>query len=151
MASLGATGIPVVMLSIGMGIGTVSWLGPKMGISHKMTSLIAAGTSICGVTAITACAPAIKANQQEVSFAVANVVAFGTVGMLCYPYLAHNIMGSSQQIGTFLGLAIHDTSQVMGAALTYNEVFHDEVALKLLQLPNSREICSWCDSSARCA
>ena len=130
MASLGATGIPVVMLSIGTGIGVVSWLGPKMGISRKMTSLIAAGTSICGVTAITACAPAIKANQQEVSFAVANVVAFGTLGMLCYPYLAHNIMDSSQQIGTFLGLAIHDTSQVMGAALTYNEVFHDEVVLK---------------------
>jgi uncharacterized integral membrane protein (TIGR00698 family) len=130
MASLGVTGIPVVMLSIGAGISVVSWLGPKLGISRKMTSLIAAGTSICGVTAITACAPAIKANQQEVSFAVANVVAFGTLGMLCYPYLAHNILGSSQQIGTFLGLAIHDTSQVMGAALTYNEVFHDEVALK---------------------
>ena len=130
MASLGATGIPVVMLSIGTGIGVVSWLGPKMGISRKMTSLIAAGTSICGVTAITACAPAIKANQQEVSFAVANVVAFGTLGMLCYPYLAHNIMESSHQIGTFLGLAIHDTSQVMGAALTYNEVFHDEIVLK---------------------
>ena len=60
-----------------------------------------------GVTAITACAPAIKANQQEVSFAVANVVAFGTVGMLVYPYLAHSILGSSQAIGTFLGLAIH--------------------------------------------
>ena len=66
-----------------------------------------------GVTAITACAPAIKANQQEVSFAVANVVAFGTVGMLVYPYLAHSILGSSQAIGTFLGLAIHDTSQVV--------------------------------------
>ena len=66
-----------------------------------------------GVTAITACAPAIKANQQEVSFAVANVVAFGTIGMLVYPYLAHSMLGSSQAIGTFLGLAIHDTSQVV--------------------------------------
>lgn len=83
-----------------------------------------------GVTAITAVAPAIKANQQEVSFAVANVVAFGTLGMLVYPYVAHSMLGSSQAIGTFLGLAIHDTSQVMGAALTYNEVFHDEVVLK---------------------
>jgi len=82
------------------------------------------------VTAITATAPAIKANQQEVSFAVANVVAFGTVGMLVYPYLANATLGSSQAIGTFLGLAIHDTSQVMGAALTYNEVFHDEIVLK---------------------
>ena len=36
-----------------------------------------------------------------------------TVGMLVYPYLAHSILGSSQAIGTFLGLAIHDTSQVV--------------------------------------
>ena len=130
MVSLGAAGVPVVALSICTGIGFVTWLGPKMGLPRKMTSLIAAGTSICGVTAITAVAPAIKANEQEVSFAVANVVAFGTLGMLVYPYLAHSMLGSSQAIGTFLGLAIHDTSQVMGAALTYNEVFHDEIVLK---------------------
>jgi uncharacterized membrane protein YadS len=114
MISLGAAGVPVVALSIGTGIGFVTWFGPKMGLPRRMTSLIAAGTSICGVTAITAVAPAIKANQQEVSFAVANVVAFGTVGMLVYPYLANTVLDSSQAIGTFLGLAIHDTSQVMG-------------------------------------
>ena len=130
MISLGAAGVPVVALSIATGLGFVTWLGPKLGLPRRMTSLIAAGTSICGVTAITACAPAIKANQQEVSFAVANVVAFGTIGMLCYPYIAHATLDSSQAIGTFLGLAIHDTSQVMGAALTYNEVFHDEIVLK---------------------
>ena len=47
MISLGVAGVPVVALSIATGIGFVSWFGPKMGISRKMTSLIAAGTSIC--------------------------------------------------------------------------------------------------------
>uniref|UniRef100_A0A7S3LKK9 Uncharacterized protein n=1 Tax=Aplanochytrium stocchinoi TaxID=215587 RepID=A0A7S3LKK9_9STRA len=102
-----------------------------MGLPPKMSSLIAAGTSICGVTAITAVAPAIKANQQETGFAIANVVAFGTIGMLTYPYLAHSIMTSSHQIGMFLGLAIHDTSQVIGSALTYATVYGDEEVLKV--------------------
>jgi outer membrane protein OmpA-like peptidoglycan-associated protein len=53
------------------------------------------------------------------AYAVANVVAFGLFGMLFYPYLAHSLLGSSETIGLFLGTAIHDTSQVVGAALTY--------------------------------
>ena len=52
-----------------------------MGLPHKMSTLIACGTSICGVTAISALAPAIKATERETSFAIANVVAFGTIGM----------------------------------------------------------------------
>jgi uncharacterized membrane protein YadS len=50
--------------------------------------------------------------------------------MLLYPYLAHAILHSSEQIGLFLGTAIHDTSQVVGAALTYREIFQDETAFK---------------------
>ena len=49
-------------------------------------------------------------------------------------YLVPMMMDSSQQIGTFIGLAIHDTSQVMGAALTYDSVFGDEVVLKTAAL-----------------
>ena len=101
-----------------------------MGLPSKMSSLIAAGTSICGVTAITALSPAIKANERDTGVAVANVVAFGTLGMLTYPYLAHAVMDTSEQVGLFLGLAIHDTSQVMGSALTYKMMYGDEVALK---------------------
>jgi uncharacterized integral membrane protein (TIGR00698 family) len=130
IASLGLVGVPVVMLSIGATMFVTSRLGDYLGLSRKMTSLIAAGTSICGVTAITAVAPVVKANQQEISFAVANVVAFGTLGMLTYPYLLPMVLTSSQQIGTVMGLAIHDTSQVMGAALTYQNIHSDDMVLK---------------------
>jgi len=99
-----------------------------------MTALITAGTSICGVTAITAVAPAIGADQKSANFAIANVVAFGTLGMLCYPYLAHSlhvagVLPTSQQVGIALGLAVHDTSQVMGCAMTYATLFNDEAVV----------------------
>ena len=47
--------------------------------------------------------------------AVATVVAFGTTSMLTYPVLAHNYLPFefSEQVGLFLGIAIHDTAQVM--------------------------------------
>jgi uncharacterized integral membrane protein (TIGR00698 family) len=77
IATLGPVGVPVVVACIGSGLLFVPWFGTRiLGLPPRMCSLIAAGTSICGVTAITAVAPAIKATNQEMSFAIANVVAF---------------------------------------------------------------------------
>ena len=52
----------------------------------------------------------------QVAMAVANVVALGTFGMLVFPHLARHTFDTSEQVGLFLGLAIHDTAQVRGVA-----------------------------------
>lgn len=127
---LGAWGIPVVATAIAAGMVFVRWFNNRLGLSDRLGTLLAAGTSICGVTAIVSTAPAIKSEEKEVAYAVANVTLFGLLGMFLYPYLAHALLKTSEQIGLFLGTAIHETSQVVGAALTYKEVFNDEVVLK---------------------
>lgn len=127
---LGAWGIPVVATAIFGGLWFVSWFNKRLNLPERLGTLIAAGTGICGVTAIVSVAPAIKADQKEVAYAVANITLFGLVGMFLYPYLAPHILHTSEQIGLFLGTAVHETSQVVGAALTYKEVFNDEVVLK---------------------
>jgi uncharacterized integral membrane protein (TIGR00698 family) len=128
---LGAAGLPVVLAAIATGLIVVTWFNKKLGLPPRLGTLIAAGTSICGVTAIVSVAPAIEADEREVAYAVANVVAFGLFGMLFYPYLAHSVLGSSETIGLFLGTAVHDTSQVVGAALTYKQVYGDDVVLRV--------------------
>ena len=131
VVKLGVAGLPVVLAAIGTGLVFVTWFNKKLGLPPRLGTLIAAGTSICGVTAIVATAPAIDADEREVAYAVANVVAFGLFGMLLYPYLAHAVLGSSETIGLFLGTAVHDTSQVIGAALTYKQVYGDDVVLRV--------------------
>ena len=128
---LGIAGLPVVVAAIATGLVFVTWFNKKLGLPPRLGTLIAAGTSICGVTAIVSVAPAIEADEREVAYAVANVVAFGLFGMLFYPYLAHAVLGSSETIGLFLGTAVHDTSQVVGAALTYKQVYGDDVVLRV--------------------
>jgi uncharacterized integral membrane protein (TIGR00698 family) len=128
---LGIAGLPVVLAAIATGMLFVTWFNRKLGLPPRLGTLIAAGTSICGVTAIVSTAPAIEADEREVAYAVANVVAFGLMGMLLYPYLAHAVLGSSETIGLFLGTAVHDTSQVVGAALTYKQVYGDDVVLRV--------------------
>lgn len=129
--STGSTGIPVVLASVGAGLLFIPAAGRFAGLPRHTTLLLTAGTSICGVTAITALAPAINAPNRSIAIAVANTVAFGTVGMIAYPYLFHYLCSSSEQVGMCLGVAIHDTSQVLGAALSYKETFGDEVAFKV--------------------
>ncbi len=128
---LGIAGLPVVLAAIATGLLFVTWFNKRLGLPPRLGTLIAAGTSICGVTAIVSVAPAIEADEREVAYAVANVVAFGLFGMLAYPYLAHYLLTSSETIGLFLGTAIHDTSQVVGAALTYKQVYEDDVVLRV--------------------
>jgi uncharacterized integral membrane protein (TIGR00698 family) len=131
VVKLGIAGLPVVLAAIATGLIFVTWFNRKLGLPPRLGTLIAAGTSICGVTAIVSVAPAIEADEREVAYAVANVVAFGLFGMLVYPYLAHAVLGSSETIGLFLGTAVHDTSQVVGAALTYKQVYNDDIVLRV--------------------
>jgi uncharacterized membrane protein YadS len=128
-----SSSIPVVLSAVGAGLVFIPAAGRWAGLPHQMTLLLTAGTSICGVTAITALAPAIQAPHRDVAVAVANTVIFGTVGMLVYPYLFHWLCdGNSTQVGMCLGVAIHDTSQVLGSALSYKETYgNDEVAFQV--------------------
>ena len=131
LLTTGSQGLPVVIASVGSGLVFIPMVARFAGLPKEMGLLLTAGTSICGVTAITALAPAIKASNRDVAVAVANTVAFGTIGMLTYPYLFNVLCSGSEQVGMCLGVAIHDTSQVLGSAMAYKETFSDEIALKV--------------------
>lgn len=122
---LGAWGVPVVVLAISTGLVVVTWFNRRMQQPERLGTLIAVSTGICGITAIVSSAPGIGADDEEVAYSVANVTLIGLVAMLVYPYLAHWIFaGDPVKAGLFLGTAVHETSQVAGAALIYGQVFN---------------------------
>jgi uncharacterized integral membrane protein (TIGR00698 family) len=128
---LGAYGIPFVAAIIVFAILLATFVARKLGVSTKFGLLTAAATSICGVTAALATGPAIDADDREVAYAVANTTLFGMIAMIFYPWLAHAVFETrSVGAGMFLGTSIHDTSQVVGAALAYRQMFADELAFK---------------------
>lgn len=124
---LGAWGLPLIIICIGSGLFITLYFTKKLNQSKRLGTLIAGGTGICGVTAIMAISPVIKAKDNEISYAVANITIFGLVGMLFYPYLANLFFADDPiKIGLFLGTSIHDTAQVTGAALIYSQMFDAE-------------------------
>ena len=132
VVALGALAVPVVATIVVVALVVTPAFARRVGVSEGFGTLTAAATAICGVTAALAVAPVIEADDREVAYTVANVTLFGALAMFVDPYLAHALFGgTSASVGLFLGTGIHDTSQVMGAALSYKELFHDERALKV--------------------
>ncbi len=122
---LGALGIPLIVACISSGLFLTLYLTNKMKQSTRLGTLIACGTGICGVTAIMATSPVIEAREDEISYAVANITIFGLTGMVLYPFLANYFFAAEPiKAGMFLGTAIHDTAQVTGAALIYDQIFN---------------------------
>ena len=121
---LGAMGVPIVLICILGALFFTTRLNKWLRLPERLGTLIAVGTSICGVSAIVATGPAIEARDEEVAYAVSVITIFGILATLVYPYAANVIFaGDPLKAGLFLGTAIHDTSQVTGSALIYCDIF----------------------------
>jgi uncharacterized integral membrane protein (TIGR00698 family) len=130
VGTIGLKALPVILVTIPAAILIVGYLGRRIQLPDRLASLIAVGTSICGNTAIVAVSPTIGAREEETSYAVACITVFGLFAMLVYPFVAHWMFGGDPlSAGLFLGSAVHDTSQVAGAAMVYQDYYHSPQAL----------------------
>lgn len=127
---LGAFGVPIVVLCILGALLITTWINKRLNLPQRLGTLIAVGTSICGVTAIVATSPAIDAEEEESAYAVAVITVFGLFATLFYPYLANLIFnGHALKAGLFLGTSVHETAQVVGAAKIYADIFAQNITL----------------------
>ena len=127
---IGLQALPIVAVSIVTALFVVLVVGQRMGLSWRLAGLIAAGTSICGCTAIVAVAPLIRSRPAETSYAIGTITLFGLIAMFSYPYLANFLFAADDAlVGLFLGSAIHETAQVAGAGFIYSQIFDAPAAL----------------------
>jgi uncharacterized integral membrane protein (TIGR00698 family) len=94
-------------------------LGSLLKVAGKASFLIAAGTAICGGSAIAAISPITGADEEEISVSMGTVFLLNSVALLIFPAIGHGLHLSQNQFGLWSALAIHDTSSVVGAAAKY--------------------------------
>ncbi len=114
-------GIGLIIATI---LGTLvigSLVTRRIGLDKHTGYLIAAGTSICGGSAIAAVSPAIKANDEQTGLALATVFVLNSIALFIFPVIGHSLGLDQQTFGTWAAIAIHDTSSVVGAASAYGE------------------------------
>ena len=102
--------------------GAVIFLGRILGVSEKLSFLLASGTAVCGGTAIASVAPTIKAKPEDLTTAITIVFLLNALAVLFFP-LSNGLLDlSDKQFGAWAALAIHDTASVLGAASSVSEI-----------------------------
>ena len=104
-----------------LAFGLVLFLGKIIGISEKLTYLLASGTSICGGTAIASAAPSIRAKSEDLTAAITIIFILNAIAVLLFPLANEYLELSDRQFGAWVALAIHDTASVVGAASSVSE------------------------------
>ena len=91
-------------------------IGSLTKISNSLGLLIATGFSICGLSAIAAMKPLSGADDEEVGYALGLVTLFGSLSVVVLPLLQLIFDLGSSDFGWWVGLAVHDTGQVVATA-----------------------------------
>jgi uncharacterized integral membrane protein (TIGR00698 family) len=97
----------------------------------ELSKLLAIGTSICGVTAIMASSSVLKSKDYEVGLAVLVVILWGSLAVFIYPVFIEWYFISDLAKGVFLGIGIHDTSQVLAAAMVHSDLYLNNKVLEV--------------------
>jgi uncharacterized integral membrane protein (TIGR00698 family) len=110
---LGIAGVVASALLLGYGLGRV------LGLGHRMATLVACGSAICGNSAIAAVAPVLGATPREVASAIAFTAVLGVALVLALPALVPAFGLSPTQYGAMAGLTVYAVPQVLAATAPF--------------------------------
>jgi uncharacterized integral membrane protein (TIGR00698 family) len=116
IAEVGGKGLLIVAVTLAAAFAFTTWLGKRLGVDRKLAELIAAGTSICGASAIVATNAVTEGTDEDVAYAIAVVTLFGSLSMLLYPVASVLLGIPPESYGLWAGASIHETAQVLAAA-----------------------------------
>jgi uncharacterized integral membrane protein (TIGR00698 family) len=117
----GLNSLPLLVVTMAMGLTCALWLGRGLGIDWRMRCLIGIGTTICGASAIAALAPVIRAKAEEIAYSVTVVFFFNMVAVFTFPALGHLLGLSDNGFGVWAGTAVNDTSAVVAAGFAFSQ------------------------------
>lgn len=121
VVKLGSISLVLVVLELGLAIALMTWLGRRLKLKPKLISLLAIGSSICGVSAIIAARGAIDADDEDSSFAIAAILALGAIALFTFPLIGHALGMSDHAYGMWSGLAVDNTAEATAAGALYSD------------------------------
>lgn len=115
----GAEGMIFTVVSVIVVMVAGVLLGKFMRIDSKISYLISSGTAICGGSAIAAVGGVLNAKENEMAVSLGVIFILNAIALFIFPPMGHALGLTQQQFGTWVAIAIHDTSSVVGAGASY--------------------------------
>src|SRR6202000_1799101 len=121
LARLGGLSLILVFIDLALALTFMTYLGRGFKLSPKLVTLLAVGSSVCGVSAIIATQGAIEADEEDSSYAIAAILALGAISLLVFPLVGHALHMSDHAYGVWTGLAVDNTAEATAAGALYSD------------------------------
>ena len=123
--TVGRFSLTVMVFTLATCFGLGALIGKALGLNWKTSSLINAGTGICGGSAIAAIAPVIDATDMDIAYGMSATFLFDMVMILVFPLLGRWMGLSDAAFGLWAGTAVNDTSSVVATGYAFSEAAGD--------------------------
>lgn len=118
---LGGISLALVVVEISLSLLLMHFLGRVFKLSPKLTSLLAVGSSICGVSAIIAAKGAIDADDEDSTFAISAILALGALALFTFPLIGHSVHMGDTAFGLWSGLGVDNTAEATATGALYSD------------------------------
>lgn len=116
---IGGLSLLLVAVELLLSLSVMTLLGRIFRLPPKLTSLLAIGSSICGVTAIMAAQGAIEPEEEDTSTAIAAILTLGAIALVTFPAVGHLLHLGQQAYGMWAGLAVDNTAESVATGALY--------------------------------
>lgn len=123
--TVGKFSLAVMLFTLATCFGLGALIGKAFGLNWKTSSLINAGTGICGGSAIAAIAPVIEADDTDIAYGMSATFLFDTVMVVVFPIIGRLLSLSDAAFGLWAGTAVNDTSSVVATGYAFSEAAGD--------------------------
>jgi uncharacterized integral membrane protein (TIGR00698 family) len=118
---LGGVSLILIAIELVLALTFMTYLGRAFQLKPKLVTLLAVGSSICGVSAIIAAQGAIDADEEDSSYAIAAILLLGTISLFLFPLVGHVLHLSDHAYGLWAGLAVDNTAEATAAGALYSD------------------------------
>ena len=118
---LGGLSLVLIGIELLLALTFMTWLGRAFQLKPKLISLLAIGSSVCGVSAIIAAQGAIDADEEDSSYAIAAILLLGALSLFLFPFVGHLLHMSDRAYGLWTGLAVDNTAEATAAGALYSD------------------------------
>lgn len=119
--SIGSSAIVMVAISITFCVLICGWFAKKMGAGERWGHLVGVGIGVCGVSAIMATAPAIRAREREIVTAIGAALLTDVMVLFALPTFAATFAWTDALTGFTAGVVPSNTAQCIAIGYAHSD------------------------------
>jgi uncharacterized integral membrane protein (TIGR00698 family) len=119
---VGSGALLMVSISITLMVLGSGWISSKFNLGHRVGHLVGTGIGVCGVSAIIATAPAIKATDKELIIAIGASLLTDVMCLFGIPLLGHHFGWNDTFVGYLAGVTPSNTAQCIATGFAYSDL-----------------------------